>query len=61
MCPVLVFVRLEPPAFEVIIEKSSLKQELENNLDDLDKGVGRVYVRGIVHRIFDLIDENFKS
>ena len=60
-CLGLVVSRLAPPEFAVVIENSGLEQELESNGDDLGRGVGRVSGGGVVHLIFDLIDESFKS
>ena len=59
-CPGLLVSRLVPPDFAFFIEESGLEQELESNYDDLGRGVGRVFGRGRVHRIFDRIDEGFE-
>ena len=59
-CPGLVISRLEPPEFAAIIEKSSLEQELKRNCDNLGRGVRCVFGGGVVHRIFDLINEGLK-
>ena len=60
-CSSLVVSSLAPQEFSVVIEKSDLEQDLERNFDDMGKGVGCVSGGGVVHRIFDLIDESFKS
>ena len=59
-CPGLVVSWLAPPEFAVVIEESGLEQELESHYDNLGRGVGRVSGGGVVHRIFDLIDEGFE-
>ena len=33
---------------------------MKGNSDDLGQGVGRVSCRGVVNRIFDLIDQGFE-
>ena len=59
-CPGLVVSCLAPPAFAVVIEEPGLEQDLESNCDDLGRGIGHVFGRGVVHRIFDLIDKGFE-
>ena len=60
-CPGLVVSWLAPPEFVVVIEESGMEQELESNCDNLGRGVGRVSGGGVVHRIFDLINKDFKG
>ena len=59
-CSGLVVKSLAPPEFAVVIEESGLEQELERNCNDLGRGVGHVSGEGVVHHIFDLIDEGFE-
>ena len=59
-CTGLFVVLLAPPEFAVVIEYSSLEQELEINCDKLVRGVGRVSGGGAVRRIFDLNDGGFE-
>ena len=44
----------------VVVKNTSLEHELKGNSDDLVRGVGPVSCRGVVNRIFDLIDQGFK-
>ena len=48
------------PELAVIFEDPSLEHDLKSNSDDLGRGVGRVSCGGVVHRIFDLIDQGFE-
>ena len=59
-CPGLDISWLAPPELAVVIEEPSLEHELEGNSDDLGRSVGPISGGGLVHRIFDLIDQGFE-
>ena len=44
----------------MVVKETSLEHELKGNSDNLVRGVGRVSCRGVVNRIFELIDQGFE-
>ena len=59
-CPGLDVSWLAPPELAVVIGEPGLEHEPEGNSDNLGRGVGRISGGGIVHRIFDLVDQGFE-
>ena len=45
----------------VVVKETDLERGLKSNSDNLGWGVGRVSCRGVVNRIFDLIDQGFEQ
>ena len=59
-CPGLDVCWLALPKLAVVVEEPGLEHELKGNSDDLVRGVGCVSGRGVVNRIFYLIDQGFE-